>query len=636
MMTRLSPAQEEIVHTSIGKAIQVLASAGTGKTRVLTERVRHILEHTKKDGVIALTFTNKAAEEMLKRLDDLDHVHERCWIGTIHSVAQRILEQYGHTIGLPAQLHIYERDEDRKIIFIQSLRQSGIDIDSFLSVSDQKKKKQREATIQERLTQFASVKRELLVDDHEITNRYAENTKFLSIYRSYQEALIQGGGIDFDDILVYANQILINHQWCGDIYRAKYKHICLDEAQDLNKAQYEFIKSLCGERITSVLMVGDPNQMIYGFNGSSHKYFLENFINDFNPVSYSLKENFRCSRSVIRLANKIKQESQLESDFALDGRSQIEGLEDEEKESDWICNKINNLLAERLNNEIEGDISLDRMVVIARNRFVFNTLETHLRKQEIPYFLKRSECQVEYDSTFGRVLDLAIRLRLNKKDWVDGNKLCAVLKIDPPDRWGDENVLKKFAESSLIADIPMPEIQSELLMAIHNLDLDEPNILKLSTHFIKLIGDLRTQISNDPNDALNDELERSWIELQEFRGYWKKAKSQGVGSLSAFRNAMALGQLQQNSEKTGLTLSTVHTMKGLEKDIVFLMGMCEGIFPDYRCTESEMDEELNNAFVAITRAKRWLYITYPRQRKMPWGDTKMQKISRFVQTIKTN
>jgi DNA helicase-2/ATP-dependent DNA helicase PcrA len=182
----------------------------------------------------------------------------------------------------------------------------------------------------------------------------------------------------------------------------------------------------------------------------------------------------------------------------------------------------------------------------------------------------------------------------------------------------------------------MPEIQSELLMAIHNLDLDEPNILKLSTHFIKLIGDLRTQISNDPNDALNDELERSWIELQEFRGYWKKAKSQGVGSLSAFRNAMALGQLQQNSEKTGLTLSTVHTMKGLEKDIVFLMGMCEGIFPDYRCTESEMDEELNNAFVAITRAKRWLYITYPRQRKMPWGDTKMQKISRFVQTIKTN
>ena len=214
---KLSQDQSTIVSAPIGQAMQVLASAGSGKTRVLTERVRHIINNTKKDGVIALTFTNKAAEEMLNRLEDLDGVNERCWIATIHSVAQRILEQYGHTIGLPSELHIYERDEDRKTIFIQSLRDSDINIDAFLDVSDKNTKKNREAKIHTRLEQFATVKRELLVDDLEISNKFAKNKKFLSVYRSYQEALIQSGGIDFDDILVYAYQILSDQPWCGDI-----------------------------------------------------------------------------------------------------------------------------------------------------------------------------------------------------------------------------------------------------------------------------------------------------------------------------------------------------------------------------------------------------------------------------------
>jgi DNA helicase-2/ATP-dependent DNA helicase PcrA len=623
---KLSQDQSNIVSAPIGHAMQVLASAGSGKTRVLTERVRHIINNKKKDGVIALTFTNKAAEEMLNRLEDLDGVNERCWIATIHAVAQRILEQYGHTIGLPSELHIYERDEDRKTIFIQSLRDSDINIDAFLDVSDKKTKKNREAKIHTRLEQFATVKRELLIDDLEISNKFAKNKKFLSVYRSYQKALIESGGIDFDDILVYAHQILSDQPWCGDIYRAKYKHICVDEAQDLNKAQYEFIKILCGERIKSVLMVGDHNQMIYGFNGSSHKYFLQSFRDDFEPTPYTLKENFRSSKAVIRLANKIKQGSQLECNFAFDGRSEIKSLEDENAEAIWICNQINELLAEKSNDQdqIEGDISLDKMVVIARNRFVLKTLEKHLVEQKIPYLFKRGERHVEPSSTFGKVLDLAIRLRLNKKDWVDGKKLCSVLNIDIPEIWGNENILSEFANNTLTSAIPMPDIQSKLLIAIQDLDIDEPNITKMCANFESLIKE-------SMNQELNDELERSLLELQEFRECWGESRKQGLGSLSSFRNAMALGQLNGTIGKSGLTLSTVHTMKGLEKDIVFLMGMCEGIFPDYRASnEEEMEEERNNAFVAVTRAKRWIYITYPNKREMPWGDTKLQQPSRFV------
>jgi DNA helicase II / ATP-dependent DNA helicase PcrA len=627
-MIKLSPDQSSIVFAPVGQAMQVIASAGSGKTRVLTERVRHIINNTKKDGVIVLTYINKAAEEMLNRLEDIEGINERCWIATIHSVAQRILEQYGHTIGLPSELHIYERDEDRKTIFIQSLRDSGIDIDTFLDMPDRETRKEREAKIQTRLGQFATIKRELLVD-HEIITKYADNVKFLSVYHSYQDALLESGGIDFDDILLYAHRILLTQLWCGDIYRAKYKHICVDEAQDLNKAQYEFIKALCGEKIQSILMVGDHNQMIYGFNGSSHKYFLQNFKQDFNPVQYSLKDNFRSSKSVIHLANKIKQDSQSKCNFSIEGRSEIKELENERAEAIWICDKIIELLEEKSNHEIEGDISLGKMVVIARNRFVFKTLEKELTERGITHLFNKGERQVEPSSTFGKVLDLAIRIRLNKKDWVDGKKLCTVLKIDSPDVWGDEDILSKFAESTLRTDISMPDIQSKLLLEIHNLDVNEPNIPK----FCKYFSTLMEERKNETNEC-DDELERSLIELQEFKDCWQKSKILGLGSLSSFRNAMALGQLHRDNLKSGLTLSTVHTMKGLEKDIVFLMGMCEGVFPDYRArSEQELEEERNNAFVAVTRAKRWIYITYPCKREMPWGDTKVQRPSRFVQEM---
>lgn len=630
-MIHLSTAQSAIVTASIGQPMQVLASAGSGKTRVLTERVRFILENTRKDGVIALTFTNKAAEEMLSRLEDLEGVEERGWIATIHSVAQRILEQYGHTIGLPSELHIYERDQDRKAVFLQSLRENDVDVDTFLNVRDDRTRKDRERIIQNYLDQFSIVKRELLTEE-EVKGKYASDESFWGIYQEYQAALIQSGGIDFDDILVYAHRILLEQAWCGQIYRAKYKHICVDEAQDLNKAQYEFIKALCSDQIKSVMMVGDPHQMIYGFNGSSHDYLCQRFVEDFSPVRFELRENYRSSKAVIHLSNKLKPGSQVESDFALNGKYQIEECQDEESEALWICNKIAELIQHKADPEIEGEISLSKMVVIARNRFVFQTLEKLLQERQIAYSLKKGERQIEPSSTFGKALDLAIRLRLNPKDWVDGKKLCATLKIQPPSTWGEDSILQGFANAVRTSDIPLPEVQSKLLEAIQALDIDQPNIPKLCEEFSNSIKDNTTPLLND-----DGEIERSLQELQDFRKSWTIFKRKGLGdSLSSFRNAMALGQLVDDYNTSGLTLSTVHTMKGLEKDIVFLMGMCEGIFPDYRAnTKKELDEERNSAFVAVTRAKRWIYITYPQQRIMPWGDTKRQQPSRFIMDMQS-
>lgn len=628
----LSNAQRQIVKAPLDTAIQVLASAGSGKTRVLTERVRHILGGTKKEGVIALTFTNKAADEMRARLADAEQAEDRAWIATIHSVAQRILEKYGHTVGLPSELHIYDRDKDRMEVFMQSLREDGIDIDDYLNISDSKELKNREKNLQSYMDIFSKIKRELLTEP-EVSALYPNNNIW-KIYKDYQAALLNSGGIDYDDILVCAHKILLDHDWIAKIYRSQYKHVCVDEAQDLNKAQYEFIKVLCGDVIKSVMMVGDPNQMIYGFNGSSKDYLCTHFVEDFTPQKFELKENYRSTKAVIRAANKLRPGSQTEMDYALEGGIEISEFDSEEDEAAAIVATIKYLLDLKVHDEIEGEISLGNMVVIGRNRFVFSKLEKCLQDNSIPYSLRKGERQLEPSTRFGKVLDYAIRVKLNSKDWVDGKKLCQALGISEPGNW-TANVLQDLAEKVSSSDDDS-EIFQKLLSAIDNLDVNNPKIPKLVKDFNALLASL-VENHNGASDERTEDVKLSLEELDEFNRTWTRFKRKGLGdSLVAFRNALALGQLSDNAFDDGLTLSTVHTMKGLEKDIVFLIGMCEGVFPDYRAnTAKELDEERNNAFVAVTRAKRWLYVSYPRQRMMPWGDRKFQRKSRFVTEIES-
>ncbi|AZN36727.1 ATP-dependent helicase [Iodobacter ciconiae] len=627
-MLNLSLAQADIVNTDMYKAIQVLASAGSGKTRVLTERVRFLLQNTKKEGVIALTFTNKAAEEMATRLEDCEQAEDRAWIATIHSVAQRVLEKYGHTVGLPPELHIYDRDQDRMEVFLQSLRDEGVDIDTYLEGSNSGERKERKKILQSYMDIFSKIKRELLTE-FDVAEQYPDGNIW-KVFQDYQSALLNSGGIDYDDILVYAHKILLTHDWVAKIYRSQYKHICVDEAQDLNRAQYEFIKALCGDAIQSVLMVGDPNQMIYGFNGSSKDFFCNDFIADFRPQVFELKENYRSSKAVIRAANKLRPGAQVELDYALEGKVEIIHFTTEEDEAEWISASIERLLSQKFDNEIEGEISLDKMVVIARNRFVFGKFEDSLKEKGIPFSLRKGERQLERATVFGKILDYAVRLKINSKDWVDGRKLCSVLDIPEPKEWGDD-VLSAISENALSLNDENAKLYSSLIGEINQLDAEEPNIRKFIDKF-KAKLDAISQESECLTDAKSEELRLSHAELDEFGQSWTLFKRKGLGSsLAAFRNALALGQLVDTGPDKGLTLSTVHTMKGLEKDIVFLMGMCEGVFPDYRAqTPKEIDEERNSAFVAITRAKRWLFITYPKQRMMPWGDRRFQRVSRFV------
>lgn len=630
-MISLSDNQQEIVEFDLQLPIQILASAGSGKTRVLTERIRYILNNTKKDKILALTFTNKAAQEMQDRLADFDGVEERTWVATIHSVAQSIIESYGHTIGLSNDLHIYERDQDRMELFLQSLRDSNIDIDEYLNINDPTEKRKRNQVMQGYMDAFAEIKRELLTERLEIEERFPHEPRFYDIYQDYQEALLNSGGIDFNDILFLAYRILNEHASIARTYQVMYKHVCVDEAQDLNKAQYELIKVFCGERIKSILMVGDPNQMIYGFNGSKD-YFEKDFFNDFEPKPFTLRENYRSSKAVINLANVIKPNSQINHEAAFDGCAKIQPCLNEEVEANWVIRGITALLAAKEHKEIEGQISLDKMVVIGRNKFVFNKLKEKLDEENIVYHFNKGERQAEPDSLFGRVLDYAIRLKLNPKDWIDGKKLCSLLKVQQPTQWNDDSLLHTWSQAVESSDLPLPNAQAFLLQEINTIDIEQPNIRK----FCKRLKDkLAEYESLKLTDKEQIELVISGQELDEFQKRWTVFKDRGLGSsLKSFRNAMTLGKLDSATQGKGLTLSTVHTMKGLEKDIVFLIGMCDGVFPDYRATsQKDLNEETNNAFVAVTRAKRWLYISYPQYRMMPWGSEKHHHISRFITQV---
>lgn len=633
-MIDLSNLQQEIVEYDLQTPIQILASAGSGKTRVLTERIRYILNNTKKDKVLALTFTNQAAYEMQARLADFDGVEERTWVSTIHSVAQTIIESYGHTIGLSNDLHIYERDQDRMELFLQSLRDSNIDIDEYLNINDPVEKRKRNQVMQGYMDTFAEIKRELLTERLEMEERYPNDQRFYDIYQDYQQALLNSGGIDFNDILFLAYKILNEHSNIARTYQIMYKHVCVDEAQDLNKAQYELIKIFCGERIKSLLMVGDPNQVIYGFNGSKD-YFENDFLNDFNPKTFTLKENYRSSKAVISVANSIKPNSQINHEMAYEGDITIQPCFNESIEANWVTNTIEYLIKLKSHKEIESEITLDKVVIIGRNKFVFKKLQEKLDEKNITYHFNKDERQAEPDSLFGKILDYAIRLKLNPKDWIDGKKLCSLLQVAQPKQWNDENLLDEWSNIVELSDLPLARVQAYLLKQISSINIEDPNIPLFWKNLRDNIEEYKTDGLSDPDI---NELDISIQELNEFRGRWTAFKAGGLGSsLKSFRNAMTLGKLDSATQGKGLTLSTVHTMKGLEKDIVFLIGMCDGVFPDYRATSPEkLKEEKNNAFVAVTRAKRWLYISYPQNRMMPWGSDKYHQASRFISALTTN
>lgn len=584
-----------------------MASAGSGKTRVLTERIKRLSE-TADGKILAITFTNKAANEIRERLGTSEKIKKNVFVGTFHSFCQSVLELRFKLLGYSKMPHIFEDDSDR----LELIKQAIKSVPHFESIyNDLEPKKKNEYTYNA-LQFISTVKRELLTAEELAED--SKNNEYQYLFETYQDILKSNNVIDFDDIIRLVYELFTNNESVANLYRKSYSLVCIDECQDLNKLQYFLLKSICGNAIKNVMMVGDPNQAIYGFNGSASSYMQEDFVSDFQAKVITLDENYRCSKSVIEASNSLMNLDVEAINYVIKGHFEIYPAQSEIDEAQFVFNKISELIRLKIHNDIEGEITHDKISILARNKFVFKQIEELLINEQIPYYFKSGNAGIKFSSSSMKIFDLFFRVKINPLDKLHLKRLEDILKVSDIYN-SDETNSSNFPIATSIKDI-----------------VNESTI----DNFHLKIDALRTSI--EKSNLEDDEKKMTIDELNDFASQLTQYKKQNIKpTLDGFKSAIALGLTNHsNSKEMGLCLSTVHTMKGQESEIVFLIGMDDGTFPDFRAVNKggeELQQEKNNTYVAFTRAKRFLYITYPKKRLMPWGDYKPRTMSRFLKPL---
>jgi DNA helicase II / ATP-dependent DNA helicase PcrA len=653
LLDDLNPQQRQaVVHR--GGPLLIVAGAGSGKTRVLTRRIGHLLasEGVAPGEILAITFTNKAAGEMRERVEEIVGRRARAmWVSTFHSACVRILRNEAARLGMSSSFSIYDSADSLRLMTMVC-RDMDLDPKRYSPKSF--------------LAQVSNLKNELI--DHETfagrTTNHLEET-LAEAFREYQARLRRANAFDFDDLIGETVHLLNAFPEVAGHYRRRFRHILVDEYQDTNHAQYMLVRTLVGDggdgiAPAELCVVGDSDQSIYAFRGATIRN-IEEFERDYpNAAVVMLEQNYRSTQNILNAANAVisrnraRREKRLWSDAGAGEKIVLYVADDEHDEAAFIANEIDDLTDNH-------DIRPCDVAVFYRTNAQSRSVEEVFIRVGMPYkvvggvrFYERKE--IRDALAYLRYLnnpadDVSLRRILNvpKRGIGDRAEAC-VAALAQRDRISFGAALRRAAEAPGIASRSVAAIDGFLatideLSAMVEQDAGPADILANLLVRSGYLAELRS--SGDPQDETRIE---NLAELESVAREFEQAAAivdadeqpEGVPmqpTLAGFLERVSLvadsDQIPDADDTGGVvTLMTLHTAKGLEFPVVFLTGMEDGVFPHMRSLgdNQELEEERRLAYVGLTRARQRLYLSRSVVRSA-WGSPQWNPPSRFLEEI---
>ncbi|MDP8262567.1 MAG: UvrD-helicase domain-containing protein [Candidatus Ancaeobacter aquaticus] len=626
ILKELNLSQQQAVKHNRGPAL-VIAGAGTGKTTVLTYRICYLIQNgTNIDNVLAVTFTNKAANEIKSRVRKLVKHDNFKWIGTFHSICLKILRQEAELVGFGANFVIYDSADQRALIKI-CLKELGIEEAQY-----------KPQAVQEHISRAKS--RLIWPDEYRSKRSQVRDAIIAKVYTLYQNKLRQCNALDFDDLIAYTVKLLMDNPRTLQKYQNMYKHVLIDEYQDTNCAQHKLVK-LLSKHNGNVFAVGDEDQSIYGFRGAEVGNILD-FKNSFTKTKlYKLEQNYRSTQTILRCANGLIGHNSERIGKTLWTKNEVgdkimrNHAVSEHEEVELIVQSIKELYKKRR-------FSLGEMVVFYRVHALSRIIEEGFRRARIPYEI------VGGVGFYGRkeIKDILAYLKLVVSSSDDVSFLRV---INTPVRGigqGSVKILAEYAKNHkmslyaaahIVAEIPKIPTKAKtafeaFVKMIENLRLEKEDInagvmLKKiidASGYVKALKEQKTADARARIENVN-ELKSAALEFEERNDI--KTTERFLEEISLFSD---IDFFQEDDDK--VTLMTIHAAKGLQFGVVFLVGMEKGIFPYVGSQyngDGELEEERRLCYVALTRAKKLLYISSA-QNRLLYGARLNNEISPFL------
>ena len=617
----LNPAQRDAVIHRHGPML-VVAGAGSGKTRVLTHRIAHLIENDNINPfqILAITFTNKAAQEMKDRVTALvGPVAEKMWVSTFHSACVRILRRDAEQLGYPSTFSIYDQADAVRLTGYVA-RDLGLDTKKFVPRSVH--------------SHISNLKNELVSTQQALDKAEGVfDRKIAEIYEEYQRRLRNSGAMDFDDLLNVTVELFSTHPHTLNHDQERFQHVLVDEYQDTNPAQNDIVLKL-GDKHQNVFVVGDSDQSVYAFRGADIRNILE-FEKAFPDTSVViLDQNYRSTQTILDAANSVisnnfgRKPKDLWTDKSTGDKIVLYRADDEVEEAAWVVGELQR-------QHEQGALRWSEVAIFYRANAQSRIIEERLASASIPYRVVGGTRF--YDRREIKDALAYLRAIVNPADEVS---LKRVLNV-PKRGIGDSSITKldQYAASHGISF-------SEALNSWPEAGISGPAKKGLA-NFTELINQLSNRTQEGPAEIIHQVLERSGYisELRDERSIEAEGRLENlaelIGSAETYETCdefleqvSLVSPTDDLDDQSEVTLMTLHTAKGLEFPQVFIVGMEDGIFPSFMSLgdPDQLEEERRLAYVGITRAEEQLHLSLAQSRWI-YGQQQYNTPSRFLREI---